>query len=58
MRRLCLETVTLQTDSEPAALDFANKVKAARTETTHVRHAPRHSSQSMGSVESAIQYIG
>ena len=56
MKRMCLETVTLRTGSEPAAVDFANRVKAARQAVTHVTQAPWHASQSMGSGAAAIQH--
>ena len=37
MRRLCLRECFLQTDGEPAADDFAKRLKAAREEKTHLR---------------------
>ena len=49
MRRLCLRECFLQTDGEPAADDFAKRLKAAREEKTHLRGTPRHSSASQGS---------
>ena len=52
MRRLCLREFFLQTDGEPAADDFAKRLKAAREEKTHLRGTPRHFSASQGSVES------
>ena len=57
LKRLCLDTVILQTDGEPAIKELANEIEKARTKPTRLRNTPAHSSQSNGAVESAIGHI-
>ena len=51
LKRLCLDTVILQTDGEPAIVELAEAVAKLRPKTL-TRKTPAHSSQSNGAVES------
>ena len=56
LKRLCLDTVILQTDGEPAIVELAEAVAKLRPKTL-TRKTPAHSSQSNGAVESGIGHL-
>ena len=56
LKRLCLDTVILQTDGEPAIVELAEAVAKLRPKTL-ARKTPAHSSQSNGAVESCIGHL-
>ena len=56
LKRLCLDTVILQTDGEPAIVELAEAVAKLRPKTL-TRKTPAHSSQSNGAVESRIGHL-
>ena len=51
------DVVTVSSDNEPVCHQVLAKVKDKRVKTTHVKFAPRYSSQSKGAVESYIGHI-
>ena len=56
MKRLCLDTVIIQTDGEPAIVEVADAVAKLRPKTL-TRKTPAHSSQSNGAVESCVGHL-
>ena len=58
LNMLCYEEVVLKSDSEPVCKVLLENVRSARSpKKTHIKFAPRYSSQSKGAVENYIRRI-
>ena len=57
LKRLCAESLIVQTEGEPAIRELAEELAKVRQKPTRTGATPGHSCQSNGAVESAIGHL-